>query len=706
MKKYNTKLLPSYVVFKCLAESNKNEYDMLNHFILVYLKQNGLNKFTIVTLQKQINEYYGFNLPASLIKQSVKGIDGIHIDGMHYSIKSTILDNITLVDYNSDEKLEFIYNKLKEYIEEKTQKTISPKEFEVLKNDLINFYQGGMENSTNIHYIPQFIIQNQYNEEIISVLNDIEQGCLIYKGITSDINSQNDQDNTNHSWNTPLTLYLNTDVLFDMRGYNGTLYQTYASDFLKLINEINQKQKYINLKFFQITKREIDKFFAAAKYVFVNKQVRTNDAMECILDQVKDVTDIEEEKTLFYSMLEKYHIEVDIESSIKVEKEDDYLYEEIGIRYEDSQYGHQAYEESKYVYTEYTNDYYLLISKLRDEKTTNFLREAKVIFIARKGEILQFAHDKAIGRNIPFALSVEYLTTSFWFILNKGFGECDKPKSFDVINRSKMIYSSLISDEKQKKITEVQEHYKEKGWSDEDAYKIIISLKKIPSKPENVDPTTDIQLLNDDLVKIKEDLDLRELETNQRLENAEKQRELAMKKAEEQEKYALIVETEYREKNEILEKQKNEVEKIKEESLQKSKEAEEKLQQSSQKELNAAELLKKAEEKEEKLKPLEFMAIKMAQKKVNQLDSIGKLIYFTLYFLIIILMSGLFYLITFLTKIIFKIDINNFINILIAVFGAVIGGTIGALIKEKLLKIVSKFKEKHQYEEYKKVLEK
>ena len=237
-------------------------------------------------------------------------------------------------------------------------------------------------------------------------------------------------------------------------------------------------------------------------------------------------------------------------------------------------------------------------------------------------------------------------------------------------------------------------------------YKIIINLKKIPSKPENVDPTTDIQLLNDDLVKIKEDLDLRELETNQRLENAEKQRELAMKKAEEQEKYALNVETEYREKNEFLEKQKNEVEKIKEESLQKSKEAEEKLQQSSQKELNAAVLLRKAEEKEEKLKPFEFIVLKMAQRKVSQLDSIGKLIYFTLYFLIIILMSGLFYLITFLTKIVLKIDINNFINILIAVFGAVIGGTIGALIKEKLLKIVSKFKEKHQYEEYKKVLEK
>ena len=706
MKKYNTKLLPSYVVFKCLAESKKNEYDMLNHFILVYLKQNSLYKFTIVQLQKQINEYYGFKLPASLIKQSIKGISGIRVDKIHYSIKPEILSSVSLIDYDSDEKLDFIYDELKKYIEDKTQRILSNNDFELLKQDLLNFYNVGMESSTNIQYIPQFIIQNQYNKDIISVLDDIEQGCLIYKGITSDIKSQVQQENSSQSWTSPLDLYLNTDVLFDMRGYNGTLYQSYALDFIKLIDEINQKHKYINLKFFRITKCEIDRFFAAAKYVYVNKKVRTNDAMEYILDSVKNVTDIEEEKTLFYSMLEKYNIEVDFETSIKEEKEDDYLYEEIGIQYEDSKYGYQAYEQSKNVYTEYTNDYYLLISKLRDDKKTNFLRDAKTIFIARKGDILKLAHDKAIGKNIPFALSVEYLTTSFWFILNKGFGECDKPKSFDVINRSKMIYSSLISDEKQKKITEVQENYKEKGWSDEDAYKIIINLKKIPSKPENVDPTTDIQLLNDDLVKIKEDLDLRELETNQRLENAEKQRELAMKKAEEQEKYALNVETEYREKNEFLEKQKNEVEKIKEESLQKSKEAEEKLQQSSQKELNSAVLLRKAEEKEEKLKPFEFIVLKMAQRKVSQLDSIGKLIYFTLYFLIIILMSGLFYLITFLTKIILKIDINNFINILIAVFGAVIGGTIGALIKEKLLKIVSKFKEKHQYEEYKKVLEK
>lgn len=705
MKKYNTKLLPSYVVFKCLAESKKNEYDMLNHFILVYLKQNSLYKFTIVQLQKQINEYYGFNLPASLIKQSIKGISGIRVDKIHYSIKPTILSSVSLIDYNSDEKLDFIYDELKKYIESKTQKSLSENDFEQLKQDLLNFYNGGMESSTNIQYIPQFIIQNQYNKDIISVLDDIEQGCLIYKGITSDISPQNQQENSSLAWISPLDLYLNTDVLFDMRGYNGTLYQSYALDFIKLVDEINQKHKYINLKFFCITKSEIDRFFAAAKYVYVNKQVRTNDAMEYILDPVKNVTDIEEERTLFYSMLEKYNIEVDYETSIKTKKNDDYLYEEIGIQYEDEKYSYQAYEQSKNVYTEYTNDYYLLISKLRDEQITKFLRDAKAIFIARKGEILQFAHDKVIGKNIPFALSVEYLTTSFWFILNKGFGECDKPKSFDVINRSKMIYSSFISDEKQKKITEVQENYKEKGWSDEDAYKVIISLKKIPSKPENVDPSTDIQLLNDDLVKIKEDLDLRELETNQRIEDAEKQRELAIKKAEEQEKHALYVENEYREKNKILEKQKDEAEKIKEESLQKSKEAEEKLQQSSQKELNATEILRKAEEKEEKLKPFEFIAIKMAQKKVKQLDFIGKLIFYILFIFIIVLMAGCFHGLVLLSQILFNIDINNFMNIFISIIGAFIGSAIGASIKNRLLFIVSKFKNKQEYEKYKKLLE-
>ncbi len=706
MKKYNTKLLPSYVVFKCLAESKKNEYDMLNHFILVYLKQNNLYKFTIVQLQKQINEYYGFNLPVSLIKQSIKGISGIRVDKIHYSIKSEILNSVSLIEYNSDEKLDFIYAELKKYIENKIQRSLSENDFEQLKQDLLNFYNGGMESSTNIQYIPQFIIQNQYNKDIISVLDDIEQGCLIYKGITSDISPQNQQENSSLVWTSSLDLYLNTDVLFDMRGYNGTLYQSYALDFIKLIDEINQKHKYINLKFFRITKSEIDRFFAAAKYVYVNKQVRTNDAMEYILDPVKNVTDIEEERTLFYSMLEKYNIEVDYETSIKTKKDDDYLYEEIGIQYEDAKYGYQAYEQSKNVYTEYTNDYYLLISKLRDEQTTKFLREAKSIFIARKGEILQFAHDKVIGKNIPFALSVEYLTTSFWFILNKGFGECDKPKSFDVINRSKMIYSSFISDEKQKKITEVQENYKEKGWSDEDAYKVIISLKKIPSKPENVDPSTDIQLLNDDLVKIKEDLDLRELETNQRLKNAEEQRELAIKKAEEQEKHALYVENEYKEKNEMLEKQKKEVEKLKEDSLQRSKEAEEKLKQSSQKELNATDRLRKAEEKEEKLKPFEFMAIRIAQKKIKQLDFVGKMIYFSLFSLIIILIAGLFFGITVLINKIWRIDLNNFINILISTGGAVVGATIGIFIRKKISLIVTNFKDKHQYDEYKKLLEK
>lgn len=139
MKKYNTKLLPSYVVFKCLAESKKNEYDMLNHFILVYLKQNSLYKFTIVQLQKQINEYYGFKLPASLIKQSIKGISGIRVDKIHYSIKPEILSSVSLIDYDSDEKLDFIYDELKKYIEDKTQRILSNNDFELLKQDLLNF---------------------------------------------------------------------------------------------------------------------------------------------------------------------------------------------------------------------------------------------------------------------------------------------------------------------------------------------------------------------------------------------------------------------------------------------------------------------------------------------------------------------------------------------------------------------------------------
>ena len=91
------------------------------------------------------------------------------------------------------------------------------------------------------------------------------------------------------------------EVLFDIYGYNGEVFQQLSIDLINLIRDANVKTKKIHLRYFEETKRDIDLFFARAEEIVKGKMLlKDNVAMKAITNGCTDLTDVSDRKADFY----------------------------------------------------------------------------------------------------------------------------------------------------------------------------------------------------------------------------------------------------------------------------------------------------------------------------------------------------------------------------------------------------------------------
>lgn len=125
-----------------------------------------------------------------------------------------------------------------------------------MTKELINFLikDTTYTSSKYTELIGKFILINEQNSEIQDNLNKIREGSILYMGLSYDIRETG-------SLKKPLTLYLGTEILFSLIGYNGNIYQQLANDFYEQIRTANSgNNKRITLYFFSEIKKEIDDF--------------------------------------------------------------------------------------------------------------------------------------------------------------------------------------------------------------------------------------------------------------------------------------------------------------------------------------------------------------------------------------------------------------------------------------------------------------
>lgn len=468
---------------------------------------------------------------------------------------------------------ENIINKLIEYVEQQTKQKLGYEEKNKLTQDFCKYMIEDFSESSNNTLISAFILNSKKND-LTQQLNTIKEGVILYTGF-----AYNDNLNNTGSWRNEYSFYLEQELLFDLAGYNGELFQTLFKDFLAIIKEINTKNQTrpIQLKYHSLVKTNIDKFFAVAEDIVLKRQNLdfSNQAMTLIVNGCDSISQIAEKKVAFLKLLEK--------NGICEETRDFYLKEEYGYNIEDTTIKESIENElqSQNIQSKDVEQSLKLLNYINIERKGSYsnFEQSKCILITRNSTTRYIAFNPNIKKkgDVPLATSLDFVTNRLWCKLNKGFGNSNSyPKSFSVVTKAQIILASKVTDSVVKEFEKI----KNDTSKDRDScIKEISELKKRIYKPEEICEANVDTLLNiieicdvekftkehDLIVQEKERLEKKTedlLCEKQEMQNEikERERDLCNQQCKNDEMAQKLVEM-YMEKINVIEEQKKKVDK-------------------------------------------------------------------------------------------------------------------------------------------------
>jgi hypothetical protein len=494
-------LLASVALFRKLydREDYNNIYDILAEFIRGGVIYESKLTYTSEEIKGLLKKVYGFEIPESVIKTTLRNrFDGkLTKVSNSYTFQPNIKDNFDkieqeLVEVNN--KNEDLVNHLNQYISKLLGKTLTEDE----KSRIFeNFTHFTMDNGYTDQYselIGAFVVSNQNDVDFTNNLNSIREGIILYQGLSYTANL-----NELGKWDTDLDIYLAPEHLFNALGYNGILFEEIFDDFYKLVNDINRsnkpshknRERKIRLFYAHETKLEIDSFFFVAEKIITGRITidPSKIAMETIVKGANTVSDIKTKQVSFYNRLKlkgivEDDIEFDATKHSKYNLVDQGVIKEVEI--ESKNYKRPFDEDFCY-------NQLVLFSKInykRLGKNNVSFEKVSDIYITENAVSKRLARSIAVkfGKDdITFAKDIDFAISRFWFKLKKGFNVNNHvPKSFDLINKAKIILSSYTNNSIAREYFKVSKQYKEGLLNKEDVVRLNIELREKNNVPEDI----------------------------------------------------------------------------------------------------------------------------------------------------------------------------------------------------------------------------
>lgn len=480
--KESNKLLASYALFKGLFDKGKDIYGVIAEYLKKTISEKGLYHFTLDEITQILNTEFEFNIPNAVVKTSLNRIDNLTKIGANYTVNNPndyISKDFDEFEKDYQKKNETIINTFIKYVEEINQKKLDEKEKTNLTHSFCNYILDKQNGNENLEFITSFFVKHNDDSSFKEQIDKIREGVILYSGIKF-----NNDINNFGAWNADFIIYIETEILFHLAGFNGELYKLLASDLLQFISEINQKagKQVIKLKYFADVKTEIEGFFTKAKYLLEGnlKPNPSVTAMVSIINGCKSISDIQAKKTDFYELLKRHLIEEDDYVDYFAERNHKYnivsteLLEKVT----------KEIDKDANPYLKFLN----YISIHRKEASENNFENIKAILLSGNSTTLKVAWNDLLKEegNVPLATTMSFLTNKFWFKLNKGFGKETLPKSFDIISKSQIILSTILNKKIGNEYESLQEDFK-KGKLNEDQVKArLVDLKNNVRKPEDI----------------------------------------------------------------------------------------------------------------------------------------------------------------------------------------------------------------------------
>ena len=365
------KCIASIALFNEFSNQGKDIYAVLAEFIKTVISEKKKHQFSSIEIVNILKDSYGFEIPEGVVRNSLKRIEEIERKDKKYFVKTKFETSYNLTVQTKDElknNNDFLA-KIRQYIEERKKRVLYKNEIELVSLAFCDFMLDDKYLCNEYSkYISSYIIQNEADMEFIQKLDNIRQGVLIYYAL-----QYNPDDFSKNTWETELSLFLDTEILFSICGYNGPLFQQMANELLDLIKEVNSKSKkkggsiVIELQYFDEVKNEIDNYFHAAEISLRKKEreFQRKDAMIAILNGCSDPTDVIEKKALFLQKLEYEGISIDSRQGY-------YRKEDVFYNIESKDVIDKIYKNFEGKYNKYDIEYCLkLLSKINQLRKDN-----------------------------------------------------------------------------------------------------------------------------------------------------------------------------------------------------------------------------------------------------------------------------------------------------------------------------------------------
>ena len=489
MKNNQTNLLASIAVFAELCNTQTEIKSIINEFIKSVYGFEKMWASNSVEVMNLLKKHFDFDIPEAVVKyclNSLKNEGFVLRENGQFVIKDT--------SYNADYFLEKLNSKkndqseieakLIEYYELIYKKKID----EYIRKELLeNFISYIIDNGVSDRYsaiISSFVVENSKLPEFVTSLNQIKGGLIQITGLKY----TNDLTNLG-KWNDELTIYLDTEILFNSAGFNGIVYEKLFDDFFSLIKEINQstvrkgQKKLINLKYFEETKSEVNQFFTRAEKIIKREDNATpgNSAMVEICKGCTSVSDLIRKKSKF---------ETDLKSKgINQQDELDYYSKPLFIvetselldKYKDK-IDEEVVHEILHSFTK--------INYFRKGLNRTSFEKCKHIILTGKTASLRLSKDLEIkneAKDIPFSTDIYFITNRLWFKLNKGLSKSGKiPSTLDIVIKAQIVLSSQISKSVERRYQDLKSESKSGKLTPEQAQDYYHNLREQSKKPEEI----------------------------------------------------------------------------------------------------------------------------------------------------------------------------------------------------------------------------
>lgn len=476
--KYSSSILASYATFKELYNSDryKSPYHILAEFIRYVITKNKRYSYTVTEIQGYLSDEFGFDPPLAVVTTALKGIDELTRGRNEYIVtKKGELTNATFerLQAKSVTQKENLVKALLQFFDSKNIKTDSDK----LQQELISYVLEDNGDNQYRQVISAFVLANNRDTAITDALSEIQEGGILFAGLANNISEFG-------SLREPLTLFLDTEIIFDIAGLNGELYQKLAADFLELVHIANHGGRIITLRYFPEVAAEIDNYYKIAESVVAGKNaVEPMQAMKAIIEGCDDIADVLVKKTEMLNRLATAH-------SIRKDHKDNYYTDN------DKQFNLEGINLPDYPNEDQANyegiRFCSHINVLRRDKTAKDIFSSKFLFITDTRRVLEISHvftegintSKIGGPYCEYAVSLNKITNLLWYKLNQGFSTKDFPKNLDAVVKARLILSGYITQNVVSTYKEIKEKAGKGELTSEQAVAYIMALREKITLPE------------------------------------------------------------------------------------------------------------------------------------------------------------------------------------------------------------------------------